>query len=295
MDFRLKVFQTVARNGSYTRAAKELKISQPAITKHIQELEHQFDVKLFERIGTSIRITPAGERFLSHCDRILDAFHWLDYDMHRINLRISGELRIGAGSTIAQYILPSILAKFVKKHPDIKFKIIDGYSCDIEQALLKNQIDIGITEKFSEIGNIISTPFLKEKVVAICNTKGAIATHSSITIKELRNIPLVMRELGCGSIELLESTISKYKLKLSDFNVMVNMDNAESIKRFVEHCDCIGFVSENSVTYELANNRLKTVELEEIDLTRTFQFIRRSDETNELCDEFIRFAKKLQR
>lgn len=295
MDFRLKVFQTVARNGSYTRAAKELKISQPAITKHIQELEHQFEVKLFERIGTSIRITPAGERFLSHCDRILDAFHWLDYDMHRINLRISGELRIGAGSTIAQYILPAILAKFIKKHPGIKFKITDGYSCEIEQALLKNQIDIGITDHFNDTGDIIATPFFKDQVVAICNTRGAIATHSSLTLKELKNIPLVMREPGCGSIRLLESAIQKFKLKLSDFNVMVNMDNAGSIKRFVEHCDCIGFVSENSVVEELAGTKLKTVAIEDIDLTRTFQFIRRSDEKNELCNEFIRFARKLQR
>lgn len=292
MDFRLKVFQTVAKFGSYTRAAKELKISQPAVTKHIQELEQQYQNKFFERIGTSIRITAAGERLLSHANRILDAYNWLHYDIHQLNNEIAGELRIGAGATVSQYILPAILAQFVKKHPGIKFKIVEGYSEEIEQSLLNHQIDIGITEKHLLDNNFVVTPFFKEKVVAICAPNCAIAANNHLSTNELRKIPLVMREVGSGSIDLLEATISKSKLRLSDFNIMVNMANAESIKRFVEHCDCIGFVSENAVINELASGKLKQIEIDDLNLTRNFQFIRRTSDKNELLDEFIRFSKK---
>ena len=105
-DFRLKAFYSVAHNLSFTKASQELFVSQPAITKHVRELESLYGVRLFDRKGNTISLTHAGEVLLEHCERILSAYRKLEYDMHLLNNEYAGELHLGASTTIAQYVLP---------------------------------------------------------------------------------------------------------------------------------------------------------------------------------------------
>ena len=111
-DFRLKVFYSVAKNLSFTKASQELFVSQPAVTKHVHELESMYHVRLFDRTNNKISLTEAGKVLMEHCERILTEYRKLEYDMHLLNNEYAGELRLGASTTIAQYILPPILAKF---------------------------------------------------------------------------------------------------------------------------------------------------------------------------------------
>ena len=105
-DFRLKVFQSVAKNLSFTKASQELFVSQPAITKHIQELETMYQTRLFERMGNKILLTDAGRLLLEHCEKILEDYGRLEYEMNLLRNEHTGELRLGASTTIAQYVLP---------------------------------------------------------------------------------------------------------------------------------------------------------------------------------------------
>ena len=109
-DFRLKVFYSVAKNLSFTKASQELFVSQPAITKHIRELEGMYQTRLFNRLGNRISLTEAGQVMLEHCERILSEYRRLEYDMHLLHNEYTGQLRLGASTTIAQYILPAVLA-----------------------------------------------------------------------------------------------------------------------------------------------------------------------------------------
>lgn len=111
-DFRLRVFSSVAKNLSFTKASQELFISQPAITKHIQELETMFQTRLFERMGNKILLTDAGRLLLEHCEKILEDYGRLEYEMNLLRNEHTGELRLGASTTIAQYVLPPLLARF---------------------------------------------------------------------------------------------------------------------------------------------------------------------------------------
>lgn len=109
-DFRLRVFSSVAKNLSFTKASQELFISQPAITKHIQELETMYQTRLFERMGNKILLTDAGRLLLEHCEKILEDYGRLEYEMNLLRNEHTGELRLGASTTIAQYVLPPLLA-----------------------------------------------------------------------------------------------------------------------------------------------------------------------------------------
>lgn len=165
-DFRLKVFQSVAKNLSFTKASQELFVSQPAITKHIQELESTYQARLFDRQGSKISLTEAGKLLLEHCGRILEDYKRLEYEMHLLHNEYTGELRLGASTTIAQYVLPPLLASFIKKFPQVNLSLMNGNSREIEAALQEHRIDLGLVEGVFRLPNLKYTTFLEDELVA---------------------------------------------------------------------------------------------------------------------------------
>ena len=169
-DFRLKVFQSVAKNLSFTKASQELFVSQPAITKHIQELEAYYQTRLFDRQGSKISLTKSGELLLKHSEKILDDYKQLEYEMHLLHNEYIGELKLGASTTIAQYVLPPLLADFIAKFPQINLSLINGNSRGVEAALQEHRIDLGLVEGIFRLPNLKYTPFLQDELVAVVHT-----------------------------------------------------------------------------------------------------------------------------
>ena len=166
-DFRLKVFQSVAKNLSFTKASQELFISQPAITKHIQELENFYQARLFERQGSKILLTEAGRLLLKHSEKILDDYKQLEYEIHLLHNEYIGELRLGASTTIAQYVLPPLLANFISQFPQINLSLLNGNSRGVETALQEHRIDLGLVEGIFRLPNLKYTLFLEDELVAV--------------------------------------------------------------------------------------------------------------------------------
>ena len=166
-DFRLKVFQSVAKKLSFTKASQELFVSQPAITKHIQELEAYYQARLFDRQGSKISLTKAGELLLKHSEKILDDYKQLEYEMHLLHNEYIGELKLGASTTIAQYVLPPLLANFIAKFPQINLSLINGNSRGVEAALQEHRIDLGLVEGIFRLPNLKYTLFLFHFIIQI--------------------------------------------------------------------------------------------------------------------------------
>lgn len=292
MDYRLKVFESAARNLSFTLASRELRISQPAISKHIQELESLYKVQLFVRSGTKISITNEGELLLAHTERILNAFRQLEYEMNLFTKHFTGTLRIGASSTLSQYIIPPLLASFLKKFPDIKLNVISGNSLDIEKSLLEKRIDLGMVEGVSRNSNLHYSPFLRDELVAITSTQSMLAQYDELTPEQLKQMPMVVRENGSGTLDVFESALQSIKLRPSDLNIFMQLGSTESIKLFLDNSDTIGIVSIHAVNKDLASGRFKIIDINGLTIKRTFQFIQNQGETLSLADNFIRFAKR---
>lgn len=219
-DFRLKVFQSVAKNLSFTKASQELFVSQPAITKHIQELETCYQTRLFERQGSKISLTEAGELLLKHSEKILDDYKQLEYEMHLLHDEYIGELKLGASTTIAQYVLPPLLANFITKFPQINLSLINGNSRGVEVALQEHRIDLGLVEGIFRLPNLKYTAFLQDELVAVVHMRSKLAVADEILPEELPNIPLVLRERGSGTLDVFERALLQYNLKLSSLNVL---------------------------------------------------------------------------
>lgn len=289
-DFRLKVFLSVARNLSFTKASQELFITQPAITKHIQELESLYKIRLFERLGNKIVLTKAGELLQEHSERILEDYKRLDYEMHLLHNECSGELRLGASTTISQYVLPPLLARFIEKFPQVSLSLLNGNSRDVENALQEHRIDLGLVEGIIRLPNLKYTTFLDDELVAVVHTHSKLAKLDEISVYDLYNIPLVLRERGSGTLDVLETSLLRHNIRLSDLNIKMYLGSTESIKLFLENTDCMGIVSVRSISRELAVGLFKVIDIKYLEMEREFSFARLQGEESGLSQVFMQFA-----
>lgn len=290
-DFRLRVFHSVAKNLSFTKASQELFVSQPAITKHIQELESAYQTRLFDRQGSKISLTESGKLLLEHCERILEDYKRLEYEMHLLHNECTGELKLGASTTIAQYVLPPLLARFIDKSPQVSLSLLNGNSREIEDALQKHDIDLGLVEGIFRLPNLKYTPFLEDELVAVVRTGSKLAIGDEITPEALLHLPLVLRERGSGTLDVFERALLQHNIKLSSLHVLMYLGSTESIKLFLEHTDCLGIVSVRSITRELYAGQLRVVEIKGMPMLREFSFVRLQGQEGGLPQVFMQFAK----
>ena len=288
MDFRLKVFYTVANRLSFTKAATELFITQPAISKHIQELEEQYKIKLFDRNGSKISLTNAGEVLLKHTNNIFEIYREIDFDMSSLINEHTGLLRIGASTTISQYILPPLLARFHQKMENIKVNLLNGNSEQIENALLNKEIEIGIVEGQSKKKSIKYTQFLKDELVLVCKSSHALVNKDEFTAADLKKMNFLVREQGSGTLEVIGYALKSLELKFSDLNIEMQLGSTESINSYLLNSDCVAFMSIHAIEKELKNNELAILDVKNLSMERYFYIISLQGKNDSLSDLFIK-------
>lgn len=289
-DFRLKVFYTVAKRLNFTKAAEELFITQPAVSKHIQEIENHFRIRLFERNGSKIKLTKAGGVLLHYCNQIFGIYSTLEFELNSFTETHKGILRIGASTTIAQYLLPPILADFHKRYSEIQISLIISNTEQIENALKNNEIDFGIVEGQAKNSSFKYTDFVNDEIVLVTSVKNNF-TAEVINTEELKKIPMVLREPGSGTLEVITHSLKPHNLKISDLICEMQLGSTESIKSYLTHSSCMAFLSIHSIINELRNNTLKIIDLENLNIIRSFQFIQLHGESDGLSDLFMDYAR----
>ncbi|GAB3979252.1 LysR family transcriptional regulator [Spirosoma terrae] len=292
LDFRLNVFYTVAKRLSFTKAAAELYVTQPAVTKHIQELEHQFGMALFDRRGNQISLTSAGNLLLKHAETIMGTYRQLEFDMNALKGQPGGTLRLGASSTVAQYVIPPVLARFHEQSADITISLLSGNTEQIEQQLLNKNIDLGLVEGRTHNSDIRYTPFVKDELVLVCRADHPLADRDEITLDELQSIPILLRERGSGSLEVIEHALRGVGLKLTDLTIEMQLGSTESIKSYLGSSRCMAFVSVFAVQDKLRAGILKVIDVQGLSIHREFYSIQLQGVSEGLPDTFMRFARQ---
>ena len=287
-DFRIVVFLSVARNLSFTKASNELYISQPAISNHINEIENLYGIQLFERINNKVVLTSQGQVFLQFAEEIHRQYRELEFEMNLLTQKDTGKLMIGASTTIAQYLLPIIMSKFMSRFPDIKLFLMTGNTEYIEGLILDHKVDMGIVEGVSHKKEFKYTLFAQDELVLVTSTKNK--NREEISFDELKTLPIVLRESGSGTLEVIQKLLKSRGLKLTDLNVVVQLGSTEAIKRFVIAGDSYAIVSVSAVSDELRRGELTVVEIAETSIEREFSFINLCGSQNRMVDKFMQFA-----
>lgn len=291
-DFRLKVFYSVSKNQSFTKAAAELFITQPAVTKHIKLLEESLGVRLFERKGNFIVLTVAGEVLFRYATEIFRLYQEAIFELGALKKQYQGNLRLGASTTIGQYLISPILASFHEKFPQIELTLLNGNSEFIENAVLSKSIDLGIVEGKKHHNSLKYTEFMDDKLVAVVHTKSKFAKQTSISLDDLPSIPLVLRERGSGTLEVIESALKEKGLKLSNLSIVMHLGSTESIKSFLEHSQAMSFMSVRAIQKELKREEFRIISIKDFEILRTFSFVNLHGQQDNLSSIFMQFANR---
>ncbi|MFN1834762.1 LysR substrate-binding domain-containing protein [Balneola sp. MJW-20] len=292
--FKYKVFFEVAANLSFTKAAELLFISQPAVSKHIQNLENELGVALFDRRGNTIQLTSPGAKLLEylHKARHLEKMVQSDIDIFRNQQEITGELKVGSSTTISLYVLPEILSSFHKKFPGIKILLINRNSENIINALQDKNIDLAIVESYHKINSLNYSPFIEDEIIPVCSSRSPYADQV-IDLEDLRDIPLVLRERGSGTLGVINEALEKNGMKLGDLNIIARLGGTEALKNFLVKDESVGFLSKLAVVDELEKNQLRRLEIRGISLSRKMYFVtRKGEDRTGFIRSFILEAKE---
>ena len=287
-DYRLKVFYTVATRLSFTKAANELNISQPAVTKHIKEIENQLNTKLFDRKGTTIQLTESGKILFVYAEKSRQLYRDLDFAIAQLNKQEKGKLKIGASTTIAQYILPEILAKFNSYYKDINIELVTHNSEDIATLLKSGKIDLGIVEGESKSSYFDYQKFKKDEIVLVCKTDHPLVNKNFKT-KDLYDVDLIVREQGSGTQEFIQNQLKKSGIEVQKLNTIMQLGSSESIKNYLLHSEAMAFLSISTILPELKNNQLSVIDIKNFSIERDFNFITLKGEQSDLIDLFRKF------
>ena len=295
LSIRHQVFIIAADQLSFSKASQILFISQPAVSKHIQILEDQYKVKLFERKGLHLELTPAGNLLYTRLKTVKEIQDTTEYELSVIHdiVHAKGNLKLGASTTVALYILPKVLSAFHHQYQHLDISLLNRNSESVMEALLNKSINLGIIEEKGKRNTIEYLPFLSDKVVAVCSAHSSLLKKKSYQLKELPTIPIALRERGSGTLAVLKQTLEKNKLRISDLKVKVRLGGTEALKNFLIESDCLGFLPHRSIVKELKSGELKEVIIEGLSLERQFYFIQRKGESSELNQIFIRLAQSI--
>lgn len=275
MDYRDEVFLAVAENLSFSKAATELFISQPAVTNHIKELENKLKIALFDRQGNKIYLSKAGKLAYRGLKQIKQHYRDLEFELGKLNDTFKGSLSIGASSTISQYLIPQVLAAFHRQYPIIELDLFNGNSLEMEQKLLNNEIDIALVENATSRAKIKYMDFLEDRIVVVTGSNSVYAKRRSFALGDLKQIPIVLREKGSGTLEVIRKSLLKLNVDLEKLNILIHLGSTEAIKNFLCDFDGIALVSEKSIEKELALKTIYKIEVSELKMKRKFRIARR--------------------
>jgi LysR family transcriptional regulator, transcriptional activator of the cysJI operon len=274
-NYRLKVFRAVAMHASFRKASEALHLSQPAVSQHIHALEEELGVRLFDRSGSRTSLTPAGKVLLRYVERSARVLEEAGVALAKLDGELSGELRLGASTTVAQYILPKILGAFLKDNPRITLSVVSGNTEEIVALLLKDSIVLGLIEGPPLSKEVHTEKFLDDTMILIAPAGHEWAGLASVPRASLPGVPLLLREQGSGSRRVVEQALKHSSLPLGKLQIRMELDSTEAIISGVEAGLGLGFVSAWAIDKAARLGTVVPLRVEGLEIHRDLTIIRK--------------------
>lgn len=288
LDHKLTVFYHLAKNPNTTRVAEELLLSQPAISKSIRELEKELSITLFNRKKGRLHLTSAGQYLLTETEQLLKKERQVLFEIGKMRESFNGTLQIGGSTTLSQYVLPELLARFITTTPGLKINLLSGNTAQIEQQVLTDNLQIAFIEGTPTQPDIHYIPFLRDEIVLVCAAGHPV--RENITREEFQKLPFVFREKDSGTYRILRKQLAEAGIDIHTLSEQLVLGTTEGIKQYLLHTFCFALLSVYSVRQELANGTLKIIETEDLSIERMFYAIYHQGEPDPYARHFLDFA-----
>lgn len=297
MDLKqLEVFVAVVKHQSFSKASRELFLTQPTVSAHIQNLENELETVLVNRSNKTITLTESGKILYEHAIYILNNCKKAIYDIKEYSGKIEGLIDIACSSIPETYLLPGFMKSFSNTYPDVKFSISHYDSRFAISEILDERISFGF------VGSKISNPQIKyvnlidDNLVLITPPDLEIENvNGEIDVSALYDFNFIMRKEGSGTRDLIFKTLKKAGFSTAKLNILAHVESNESIKEMVRQGLGVSFISQISAEEYINSGKLKSYKIKGIDFARKFYFIYSKKKTftplenkflNELCEYF---------
>jgi DNA-binding transcriptional LysR family regulator len=265
MNFdHLKTFHKVALTGSFTKAAKQIFLTQPAVSQQIQALESSLGSTLFDRSGKKIRLTGEGEILLSYTHRLFHIYEEIELLLGQLRGLEKGKITLGATAVIGTYFLPVVIGRYNKKYPGIEIDLHMGNSNKVHNMLLEGRVDLGFAGSLKAHANLTGVCIHREKLLLVSAPYNPMTAKKSVTVDELDKVPFIWREKGTQTRALVkewfEKTVGRNYPRKS-----IELQNLEAAKRTVVEGYGITVLPEIAVRREMHVGLLKRINLKGFD------------------------------
>ncbi len=261
---QLKLFESVFRNRSYTRAAEELHLTQPAISIQIKRLEEQVGMPLFEKVGKKIYPTPAGDATYEASKDILDRVKELKARIEAMKGIVTGPLQLSVVTT-TKYFLPHLLGLFLKDYPDVEPRLKFTNRAKVLDRLVNNEDDFVVMGQSPDEGEFESYPFLENILVPVAPPDHPLAGRKNIPLKELTKERFLEREQGSGTRGVFDRLLHEHGLEIEPY---MELGSSEAIKQGVMAGLGLGILSQHALQLECSTGKLAVLDVEGFPIPR---------------------------
>ncbi|SMC05895.1 DNA-binding transcriptional regulator, LysR family [Sulfobacillus thermosulfidooxidans DSM 9293] len=271
---QLRVFRTVARHMSFSRAAEDMILSQPAVSMHIKHLEETIGMPLFEKVGRQIYLTDAGTQLLEYSQRVFNALQETREAMSALQGGNAGRLRVAADTTAGAYVVPEYLGIFRQKFPRVDISLDVTNRRTVIERLLAREIDLAVIGQFPREEELEATPFLINELVVIAWPEHKLAHRQKIPLNALAKESFLMREEGSGTRATTEQFFGE-----SGIRVRIGMELASNsaIKQAVAHGLGIAVVPRRAIELELRTGQLVILDVQGFPRVRYWHVVQLRD------------------
>jgi DNA-binding transcriptional LysR family regulator len=291
-DHKLKVFCTVAETRSFSKTSEIIHLTQPAVSLQIQALEEMYETKLFDRSSSRVTLTPAGEVLYKYAKEILALYTAAEKVIGEMTGLVKGSITIGAGSTIGNYMLPSVISDFRKTHPKIKVHLSVANMQRIIELLNAGNINVGLVEGDVKRQKIVVDKLLSDELLLIVPTHHPWAKRKEVSVSELIEEPFILREAGSGTRQTIEKFLARHGITLHAMKVSMVLGTTQAIKEAVENGLGVSIVSRWAARKECKYGTLSMLSFKEEKILRNFSLITyKNSVSSHAVEEFLAYLK----
>ncbi len=264
---QFEIFRTIAQAKSFTKAAKILNFTQPAISSQVKMLEQNFNVALFERCNTGVKLTDAGRKFYEYGERILALYAEMEREIANISGNNKEFINVGASYTAGNYFLPSSIITFKELHENVHIRLDIGHSPDIINAIKERSLDLGVVEGDYYLDKDLDAYKVQSnELVIISPPNNRWFDSRVVTLEELMQAPFIAREAESSIRHFVESYLKTQGISFDDFNIITEISNFEAIKEAVMRNKGISLVPLPVVQREIQEGHLIRLEVKGLQL-----------------------------
>jgi DNA-binding transcriptional LysR family regulator len=283
---QIEIFLNVVEMGSLTMVAKRMDMSQSAISMSIKELESIIKRPLFDRFNKKLIPNEIGRGFYRSIEPLYRQIEDIEHEF--INTKDRGSIRVGASTTIIDYILPSITCSYIDRYPEVNVELKSGNTSDILLLVKSGELDMGFVEGDVNDVDIIKEVVGSDELVVVTANRELIS--KSWSIEELAKFKWVLRERGSGTRDIFLNYISK---RVKNLNVFMELGHTESIKSLLKHGKTLACISKMAVSDEINSGEFIMVDVKNFSCNRNFYLIYHKNKyKSELFNRFLEHAKR---